>query len=211
MQELLNVSKINIPDNPERDWIWVRILISIDFSILKTPTSLQWAILSILTNIESFTEELTTEVVAEKLGVESLIVEEGLASLTEQKIVTLQARKNTKILQNYTLDSITKTTFDKFEKIPLKRINKKFLLFHEKEKNKSTYKYQMVEKSEDEENISSNYFESILCVIIEEIWNILENDPHALIGEIELRSILSHKIILSESNLLPHKILVNFL
>jgi hypothetical protein len=213
MIELPNVESIKIPLNPEREWIWMRILISIDFYELKNPTTLQWALIKILLNLDKIKqEELTTSMVAEKLGAEKTIIEEGLINLIEKNLVTLQPRKKADILQNYQVPEFVAKTFQKNELIPNSKENQKILLFYDY-KDERIYSYQMVEKQDDqnEEEINFKVYENILLALIENIWLDLEVNPHKLVSEVNYSSLIEHKFIKDQNYILVDQIMVNFL
>ena len=214
MNLLPNIETIHIPVDPSREWVWRRILISIDYSLLKKPTALQWAILKILLNLDKF-GELTTSQVAKKLAVERSIIEEGITNLIEENLILLQPRKKPEILQNYSVNEKIKNSFEKNELITHAKDNKKIILFYDYE-DERTYTYQIVEKSDEEEEEESEVneveiFELVLLAIIEKIWDHLENNPHILVGEIEMSEILEHKFIKDLQSMLVEKIVVNFL
>ena len=216
MNILPNIGTIHIPDDPSREWIWYRILISIDYSLLKKPTALQWVILKILLNLGRLGHPTLSQV-AKKLAVENSIVEEGITNLIEENLISLQPRKKPELLENYSVSEKIKNTFDKYELITHAKDTKKFILFYDY-KDERTYSYQVVEKTdeveEEEEQSDKNgkeIFELVLLAIIEKIWDHLENNPHILVGEIELPEILEHKFIKDLQSLLVEKIVVNFL
>lgn len=212
MIELQNIELIKIPVNPERDWIWTRILISIDYFVLKPPTALQWSLLRVLTNLDKLKEEVTTELIATKLAVEKSIIEEGLTNLIEEHVITLQPRKKASNLQNYILEGHMPETFKKYELITHLKQNKKILLFYDF-KDERTYNYQLVEKPEDdeEEELDESVFELVLLALIEQIWKDLENHPHSLAGEIDYSFIKEHKLLKDLQSILLETIHVNFL
>ncbi len=212
MNELQNLQLIKIPLNPDNEWIWTRILISIDFYLLKNPTSLQWALLKILSNLTKFDKELTTETVAQKLGVEKSIVEEGLTNLVEEDLITLQPRKKSEILQNYNLVEEIAYSFNNDGLITTGKSNKKILLFYDY-KDERTYSYQIVEKPDEdlEEIVDESVFELILLALIEQIWVDIESNPNKLVGESDYTSIIEHKLLKDLKSLLIESVQVNFL
>ena len=212
MNELQNIDLIKIPSNPDKEWIWTRILISIDFFVLKQPTALQWSLMKILTNLDKMKDDVTTELVAKKLAVEKSIVEEGLTNLIEEHLVTLQPRKKSSILQNYLLDDQIQDTFKKYELITLTRQNKKILLFYDY-KDERTYSYQAVEKPDDdlEEGVDEKVFELVLLAVIEHIWKDLEVNPHSLVGEVNYSRAKHHNLLKDLQSILIESINVNFL
>ena len=211
MNELPNIDSIKIPLNPSREWIWNRILISIDFSILKKPTALQWALLKVLLNIETV-GEISTEQVAEKLAVEKSIIDEGLTNLIEEKLVVLQPRKKADQLQNFKVEPNIDQPFKDYELIPQPKETKKIILFYDY-KDERTYSYQIVEKydEDDEEELDESFFELVLLGIIEQLWKELENNPHTLVGEIDLPLALEHPFIKDLQSVIIEKISINFL
>ena len=212
MNEIQNLKLIKIPINPENEWIWSRILISIDFFVLKSPTSLQWALLKILSNLPNLSHELTTEMVAKKLGVEKTIVEEGLTNLVDEHLISLKPRTKQEIFQNYTLVEEIEYSFNKYELITTEKSNKKILLFYDY-KDERIYSYQIVEKPDEdlEENIDDSVFEVVLLAIIEQIWEDIETNPKKLVGESDYTSIIEHKLIKDMKSLLIESVQVNFL
>lgn len=213
MIELKNLNSIKIPSDPEREWIWTRILISIDYFLLRKPTALQWALIKILTNMNKIKADLTTDKVAQKLAVEKSIIEEGLTDLIDEHLITLQPRKDPFILQHYIVNEKVSNTFKKHELITPSKSNKKILLFYDY-KDERTYAYQVVEKPEDDldgEDVDLSIFEMILLAIIEQIWKDLESDPHRLIGELDYPSVLDHKFLKNLSSILIERVHVNFL
>ena len=212
MNELKNIDKIKIPLSPERDWIWTRILISIDYYPLRNPTALQWALINILTNIEKFESELTVEKVAKKLAVEKSIIDEGLTNLIEEHIISLQPRKKPNILQNYSVEEVIKYIFQKYELITYEKSTKKMLLFYDY-KDERTYSYQLVERpdEDEEENVDDSIYELVLLAIIEQIWVDLDANPHSLVGEIDYSTVISNKLLSELKSILLERIQVNFL
>ena len=213
MIELKNLQSIDIPAKPEREWIWRRILISIDYFILKRPTALQWALIKILSNKDKMKADLTTDKVAQKLAVENSIIEEGLTDLIDEHLITLQPRKDPSILQYYTVNEIINFTFTKHELITQAKSNKKIILFYDY-KDDRTYAYQVVEKPDGDlegEEVDLSIFELILLALIEQIWKDLESDPHRLVGEIDFPSVLDHKFLKNLSSILIERVHVNFL
>lgn len=212
MNELPNIDLIHMPSNPDRDWIWTRILISIDYFVLKQPTTLQWSLMKILTNLDKMKGEVTTELVATKLAVEKSIVEEGLTNLREDHLISLQPRKKSEIFQNYLVEEQTLDTFKKHELITLAIQNKKILLFYDY-KDERTYSYQPVEKPDDdsEYEVNESVFELVLLSVIEHIWRDLETNPHSLAGEIDYSKAKQHDLLKNMQSILLENIRVNFL
>lgn len=212
MNELQNIDLITVPSTPDRDWIWPRILVSIDFFVLKRPTALQWALIKILANIDKLEKELTTEKVAKKLAVEKSIIEEGLTNLIEEHYVVLQPRKKANVLQNYNLVEEVEYSFNKYESITTEKNNQKILLFYDF-KDERTYTYQIVEKPEgdDEEKVELVVFELVLLALIEQIWKDLETNPNRLVGEGNFSEVLNHKLVKDLNSVLLTNLEVNFL
>ena len=212
MDVLPNIESIVIPKNPSREWVWYRILISIDYYILKKPTALQWALLNIIFNLDKFKNDLTTDKVAQKLAVEKTIIDEGLINLLDEKLINLKPRKRADILQNYIPNETIEETFSNYELIPLAKENKKFILFYDY-KDERVYQYQSVERndSEHEEEVDIAIFEIVLLAIIEQIWKDLEKNPHSLIGEVEYPKVLEHKFLKDLQSIKLESIHLNFL
>ena len=212
MNELQNTDLINIPSNPDREWIWTRILVSIDFFVLKRPTALQWALIKVLSNIDKLEKDLTTEKIAQKLAVEKSIIEEGLTNLIEEHYIVLQPRKKTDVLQNYNLVEEIDYSFKKYELITSGKSNKKILLFYDY-KDERTFSYQIVEKPCDDEveEFEPAVFELVLLALIEQIWKDLEKNPNRLAGEGEFQEVLHHKLVKDLKSILLTNISVNFL
>ncbi len=212
MIELQNINKITIPSNPDKEWIWTRILISINFFVLKKPTALQWSLMKILTNLDKINSEVTTDLVAKKLAVEKSIVEDGLTTLIEDGLISLVPRKKANLFQNYIIKEQIQDTFNKFELITLAKQNKKILLFYDY-KDERTYSYQPVEKPEDdvEQEIAESVFDLILLAVIEHLGKVLDENPHSLVGEIDYSSVKQHNLLKGIKSILIESIHVNFL
>ena len=212
MNELPNIDSIKIPLNPSREWIWYRILISVDYYVLKKPTALQWALLKVLFNLDKISGEVTTEKVASKLAVEKSIIGEGINNLIDEKIISLQPRKNPDIFQNYIVSETIKQIFAENEFVSSSIENKKFVLFYDYE-DERVYNYQTVERNgeEREEETEESVFETILLAIVETIWKELENNPHSLVGEINFPAVLEHRLLKGLKSIKIENIRLNFL
>lgn len=207
-----NIESIKIPLNPSREWIWYRILISIDYYTLKKPTALQWALLKVLLNLDKIKGEASTEKVASKLAVEKTIIDEGINNLIDEKLISLLPRKNPDILQNYVVGETVQEMFAEGEFVISSRENKKIILFYDY-KDERIYNYQTVERTDDEreEETDNSVFELLLLAIIETIWKELENNPHSFTGEIEFPTVLEHRLVKGLQSIKIENVHLNFL
>lgn len=212
MNVVPNIESIKIPSNPSREWIWYRILISVDYYILNKPTALQWALLKVLHNLDKIQGEVTSEKVALKLAVEKTIIDEGINNLIDEKLISLQPRKNPDVLQNYFVSEVVQEIFTEEELIPSSKENKKLILFYDY-KDERIYNYQTVERTDEEKEAQTedSIFELLLLAIIESIWKELENNPHSLTGEIEFPVVLDHHFVKGLQSIKIENVHLNFL
>lgn len=212
MTEKLNTSKIRIPNTNSDEWKWARILCSIEYAPLYKPTSLQWVILSIINNLDKFSSDLRTNDIANKLGVEKRIIEEGIANLINSKFIVIKSRANKDVLQSYTLFNLTNLSFKRNEMVPGETSHKKIFIYRNSDNQYSYQKIEQAKSDADAKSLKLN-FNSILLAIIEQIWLNISENPSILVKNVNLEffSENSDKLLLKNKEMLVQNVNVNFL
>lgn len=216
MQQILNTDHITIPNNPSREWIWLRILVKIKFTKLKRVNSLQWAILKIFIEFEQDLPDL--DEVAKVLGMEKALIEDGLKHLSLLGVLKLKPRQIPSNLKNYEFEPSIRDVFSKHGKIQEPISTQKFILFHDNKAEGDEYRYQKVERITVEKDYWKGKlhktilkFENVLLTIIEQIWKDLESNNFQLFTKGEKELNIDNNSSLQNSEYIVTKIEVNFL
>lgn len=212
MAEKLDVTEVDIPTKPVREWIWTRVLVHLSYVPLRPLTSLQWVVLSVLDQLEEL--QTNTQEVAQRLGVSPVVVEEGLNLLVSQGALKLRPRHETTDLGGYQWQDGVRNVFQKYQAIPQEHREQKFVLF--RDPDTGDYRYQTVAHAKnntgDQELAEDQLdFNPVLRAAVNQIWHDLGENPTKLVGEVSLTWSGKSQELLSSHQYTVADVRVNFL
>jgi hypothetical protein len=109
VHKLSGVEQISLSKELLLTWEWPKLLINLEYAVLKKATALQWVITKIFLE---FNDNLPNiETVANFLGTEPLMIMEGLLNLQTLNVLKLKHHADPNLLSNYELDPKQRAIF----------------------------------------------------------------------------------------------------